>query len=50
MKTTQINKVSTNIQTGEYSSIEELVQSKLKRASETLKNVSLNKVKTFTKI
>lgn len=38
------NKTATKMQKGEYSSIEELVQTKLKRASQTLKNVDLSKL------
>ena len=43
MKTT-INKPNSKPQNGEYSSIEELVQDKLKRATQTLKNVDLSKL------
>ena len=42
MKTT-INKPISK-QNGEYSSIEELVQDKLKKATQTLKNVDLSKL------
>lgn len=43
MKTT-INKAETKNKKGEYSSIEELVQAKLKRSAQTLKNVDLSKL------
>ena len=43
MKTT-INKPTSKAQKGEYSSIEELVQDKLKKATQTLKNVDLSKL------
>jgi hypothetical protein len=43
MKTT-INKPISKPQNGEYSSIEELVQDKLKKATQTLKNVDLSKL------
>jgi flavin-binding protein dodecin len=38
------NKIITKNQQGEYASINELVEAKLKRATQTLKNVDFSKV------
>ena len=43
MKTT-ISKPISKPQNGEYSSIEELVQNKIQKATQTLKNVDLSKL------
>ena len=43
MKTIEVNKPSKS-KMGEYSSLEELVDAKLKKAAQTLKNIDLTKV------
>lgn len=45
MKTPTVIKPGSRPQSGTYSSIEELVNEKVKRASQTLKNVDLTKIK-----
>ena len=45
MKTIEIDKPVGKPKMGEYSSIEELVNVKLKKAAQTLKNVDLTRIK-----